>query len=175
MDLVIRTLGLNCTFWLIQSKNCTQTPFFVIVNFLNRKKFCQFHYCDYSSVRLVALLLQHEAAMTSFGGTMAHLTHFGLLHNGGKSSLKEHNNTYNPIWHGLWKKEKCSTLAPKKCCENAVEWKWKKLFKICVNPWFFYFFFLQVQRTFLELLHYYYNFLWREKTGRLLGSTPNKV
>ena len=81
------------TFWLIQSKNCTQTPFFVIVNFLNRKKFCQFHYCDYSSVRLVALLLQHEAAMTSFGGTMAHLTHFGLLHNGGKSSLKEHNNT----------------------------------------------------------------------------------
>ena len=44
------------------------------------------------SVRLVALLLQHEAAMTSFGGTMAHLTHFGLLHNGGKSSLKEHSN-----------------------------------------------------------------------------------
>ena len=30
--------------------------------------------------------------MTSFGGTMAHLTHFGLLHNGGKSSLKEHSN-----------------------------------------------------------------------------------
>ena len=47
--------------------------------------------------------------------------------------------------------------------------KMEKLFKICVNPWFFYFFFLQVQRTFLELLHYYYNFLWREKTGRLLG------
>ena len=45
-----------------------------------------------SSVRLVALLLQHEAAMTSFGGTMAHLTHFGLLRNGGKSYLQEHNN-----------------------------------------------------------------------------------
>ena len=74
----------------LENTNFTQTPFFVIVNFLNRKKFCQFHYCDYSSVRLVALLLQHEAAMTSFGGTMAHLTHFGLLHNGGKSSLKEH-------------------------------------------------------------------------------------
>ena len=53
--------------------------------------------------------------------------------------------------------------------------KMEKLFKNCVNQLFFYFFVLQVQRTFLELLHYYYNFLWREKTGRLLGSTPNKV
>ena len=51
-----------------------------------------------SSVRLVALLLQHEAAMTSFRGTMAHLTHFGLLHNREKSFLKELEQFHDPLF-----------------------------------------------------------------------------